>query len=533
MTDGIPKIGPIEIKKGEGITYALKRIAQENKAIFSDGKITAKEWDKTLDALIEIQNDRKANNQKSIFGGGTDKTKAGWHNSFVVNPGDKIEFTEEELTKIFNSMGVSFSKTEKTEKPQPPVQPVAPNPPVEEKNSTEGITQEQRTDENGAAYTADIKDGQEVKRTYKRGDGTLSKVYEYQDGREVKYTDYADDGETVNRTSETEYDSSGNKAKETWKRGDGTVSSVYEYQDGREVKYTVYAADGETVNRTCETEYDSSDNKAKETWKRGDGTVSSVYEYQDGREVKYTVYAADGETVNRTCETEYDSSDNKAKETWKRGDGTVSSVYEYQDGREVKYTVYAADGETVNRTCETEYDSSDNKAKETWKRGDGTLSSVYEYQDDKVVKKIDYAADGRTAQRIIENEQVKMVRISSKTANDSTVSYEYNFDENGVCNQSGLADDLKKQISGPSLNSNTIALLKRITPENVVKVLTSYQATAGQSLQDAINEEWGLGKEEIDEYINKALEKRKQDLGAPADISFEDLIKLDYKKHGD
>ncbi len=483
MTDGIPKIGPIEIKKGEGITYALKRIAQENKAIFSDGKITAKEWDKTLDALIEIQNDRKANNQKSIFGGGTDKTKAGWHNSFVVNPGDKIEFTEEELTKIFNSMGVSFSKTEKTEKPQPPVQPVAPNPPVEEKNSTEGITQEQRTDENGAAYTADIKDGQEVKRTYKRGDGTLSKVYEYQDGREVKYTDYADDGETVNRTSETEYDSSGNKAKETWKRGDGTVSSVYEYQDGREVKYTVYAADGETVNRTCETEYDSSDNKAKETWKRGDGTVSSVYEYQDGREVKYTVYAADGETVNRTCETEYDSSDNKAKETWKRGDGT--------------------------------------------------LSSVYEYQDDKVVKKIDYAADGRTAQRIIENEQVKMVRISSKTANDSTVSYEYNFDENGVCNQSGLADDLKKQISGPSLNSNTIALLKRITPENVVKVLTSYQATAGQSLQDAINEEWGLGKEEIDEYINKALEKRKQDLGAPADISFEDLIKLDYKKHGD
>ena len=383
MTDGIPKIGPIEIKKGEGITYALKRIAQENKAIFSDGKITAKEWDKTLDALIEIQNDRKANNQKSIFGGGTDKTKAGWHNSFVVNPGDKIEFTEEELTKIFNSMGVSFSKTEKTEKPQPPVQPVAPNPPVEEKNSTEGITQEQRTDENGAAYTADIKDGQEVKRTYKRGDGT------------------------------------------------------------------------------------------------------------------------------------------------------VSSVYEYQDGREVKYTVYAADGETVNSTCETEYDSSDNKAKETWKRGNGTLSSVHEYQDDKVVKKIDYAVDGKTAQRIIENEQVKMVRISSKTANDSTVSYEYNFDENGVCNQSGLADDLKKQISGPSLNSNTIALLKRITPENVVKVLTSYQATAGQSLQDAINEEWGLGEEEIEEYINKALEKRKQDLGAPADISFEDLIKLDYKKHGD
>ena len=433
MTDGIPKIGPIEIKKGEGITYALKRIAQENKAIFSDGKITAKEWDKTLDALIEIQNDRKANNQKSIFGGGTDKTKAGWHNSFVVNPGDKIEFTEEELTKIFNSMGVSFSKTEKTEKPQPPVQPVAPNPPVEEKNSTEGITQEQRTDENGAAYTADIKDGQEVKRTYKRGDGTVSRVYEYQDGREVKYTDYADDGETV----------------------------------------------------------------------------------------------------DSTCETEYDSSGEIAKETWKRGDGTLSSVYEYQDGREVKYTDYADDGETVNRTRESEYDGSGSKTKETRKRGDGTISSVHEYQDDKVVKKIDYAADGRTAQRIIENEQVKMVRISSKTANDSTVSYEYNFDENGVCNQSGLADDLKKQISGPSLNSNTIDLLKRITPENVVKVLTSYKATAGQSLQDAINEEWGLGEEEIEEYINKALEKRKQDLGAPADISFEDLIKLDYKKHGD
>ena len=249
--------------------------------------------------------------------------------------------------------------------------------------------------------------------------------------------------------------------------------------------------------------------------------------------MKYTGYAADGETVNSTCETEYDSSDNKAKATWKRGDGTVSSVYEYQDGKEVKYTSYAEDGETVNRTRESEYDGSGSKTKETRKCGDGTISSVHDFKEGKEVKKIDYAADGRTAQRIIENEQVKMVRISSKTANDSTVSYEYNFDENGVCNQSGLADDLKKQISGPSLNSNTIDLLKRITPENVVKVLTSYKATAGQSLQDAINEEWGLGEEEIEEYINKALEKRKQDLGAPADISFEDLIKLDYKKHGD
>lgn len=106
----------IIIKKNKGITHALRDLVKENpNSILSDGKITAKEWNAVLDKLIDINHARKANNQKPIFTGGTDKSRAGWHSSFVVHPNQKIEFTPEEMSALYSAMGVTLKSIENSE----------------------------------------------------------------------------------------------------------------------------------------------------------------------------------------------------------------------------------------------------------------------------------------------------------------------------------------------------------------------------------------------------------------------------------
>ncbi len=106
----------VVIKKNKGITHALRDLVKENpNSILSDGKITAKEWNAVLDTLIDINNSRKANNQKPIFTGGTDKSRAGWHSSFVVHPNQKIEFTAKEMSALYSAMGVTLKSSENSE----------------------------------------------------------------------------------------------------------------------------------------------------------------------------------------------------------------------------------------------------------------------------------------------------------------------------------------------------------------------------------------------------------------------------------
>ena len=106
----------IVIEKDKGLTHALRDLVKKNpNSILSDGKITAKEWNAVLDKLIDINNARKANNQKPIFTGGTDKSRAGWHSSFVVHPNQKIEFTPEEMSALYSAMGVTLKSIENSE----------------------------------------------------------------------------------------------------------------------------------------------------------------------------------------------------------------------------------------------------------------------------------------------------------------------------------------------------------------------------------------------------------------------------------
>ena len=103
----------IVISKPYGITHALKKLVEENPyATMSDGKITLSQWQKTLETLDKIQEERLKNNQAPIFRGGNDKTSNGWKTSYIVYPDQNIEFTQEEMTSLYQSMGVQINEPE-------------------------------------------------------------------------------------------------------------------------------------------------------------------------------------------------------------------------------------------------------------------------------------------------------------------------------------------------------------------------------------------------------------------------------------
>ena len=158
-------------------------------------------------------------------------------------------------------------------------------------------------------------------------------------------------------------------------------------------------------------------------------------------------------------------------------------------------------------------------------------------KDGNLTKETYYKADGKTPDKIVENGVLRLTHIKSKNSDGIERDYKYEFDENGVCTKSVLADSLHHIISGPTLNRDTIALLEYINPENVIKVLTSYEAVAGQSLVQALKEEWFMGEEPIQKHIYENLSKRLEQLGIKDEtIDFSNpefvakLAKLDNEK---
>ena len=99
-------------EEGMGLTQALKKFIEENPNSIledDDGKITLKEWNATMDKLIAINEKRLAEDKESIFTGGTDKTKAGWQNSFIVHKDAEIVFSEAEMVELFGAMGLKLN----------------------------------------------------------------------------------------------------------------------------------------------------------------------------------------------------------------------------------------------------------------------------------------------------------------------------------------------------------------------------------------------------------------------------------------
>ena len=216
MSENVPSINAmtIKIKKDKGITHALKDVVdnliKQKKAELTDGKITLQEWNAVMDKLIELQNNRKAQGKASIFGGGTDKTNSGWHNSFVVHPDQEISFTAEETAQIYEAMGVVIKNTNapaaNQNAPENPNAPAQPNAPENPNASQETPGPNGTTIKNGEYFAAD---------------GTKL-APEYARGTEIQFVD-----ENGNKTASVRVWEGGEKV--TYRDVDGKIISIKEF----------------------------------------------------------------------------------------------------------------------------------------------------------------------------------------------------------------------------------------------------------------------------------------------------------------
>ena len=467
-----------------------------------------------------------------------------------TTPVDSTETVETPAAKAPEKPAETPKAEEKPETTTPtptaagtPQERLAANPYVKATEPPEGITAKQGKDagNNDCEIWTD-KDGREVKRIYEKGDADneYCVVTEYDNnGKKTAELETKTGSDSDKLDLERQYDENGKFVKQTRYNNDGTLWWVEEYNaDEKLVKEAVYNADGKTVDYTNTYKYNE-DGSYTKTRTRGDDTLSYVREKDNkDRTTKYTEYKEDGKTVNYTETYKYNE-DGSYTKTRTRGNNTAEWTKEFDKDRNVtKETYYKADGKTVDFTDTYTYDDKDGSKTITSTRGDGTVAYIGEYdKDGNKPKETYYKEDGKTVDRLVENGVLRLTHIKSKNSDGIERDYKFEFDENGVCTKSVLADSLYNQISGPSLNSNTIALLEYINPENVIKVLTSYEAVAGQSLVQALQEEWFMGEEPIKKYIEANLEKRLEQLGIKDEkIDFSNpefvakLAKLDNEK---
>ncbi len=77
-----------------------------------------------------------------------------------------------------------------------------------------------------------------------------------------------------------------------------------------------------------------------------------------------------------------------------------------------------------------------------------------------------------------------------------------------------LAQEIKAQIDGPSVNQRTIDRLRKINAENVLEVLEEYdRISPKETLASAIDNEWRLDYKTVQDYICKWLKQRAESLG--------------------
>lgn len=89
----------LRIERKDGITQALKRLVEE-----AGDKVKNSVWNDTINKLEEINAQRQAENDNSIFSGGTQRSD--WPHNFVVHEGN-IEFTKDEMSALCEVMQIS------------------------------------------------------------------------------------------------------------------------------------------------------------------------------------------------------------------------------------------------------------------------------------------------------------------------------------------------------------------------------------------------------------------------------------------
>ena len=317
----------------------------------------------------------------------------------------------------------------------------------------------------------------------------------------------------------------------------GIDCHIIKNKDDKELK-RIYNK-GEEDEYSVTVEYDNNGKKTKEIETHCGNTKTDIIRYYkpNGKLEKVEDYIEDGKTICSTENYKYNE-DGSYTQIYKNGDGKTTGIDQYdKNNRLLKATYYKYDSTTIDYTQEYQYNE-DGSYTNTIKNGDGITSSITQYdKNKKLLKTTYYKNDGKTPDKIIENGIVRLQHIKNKDADGKVVEHKYEFDENGVCIKSSLAQELYNQINPASLNSKTIKKLKQLNSQNIIKVLTAYQKLAGKTLQQAIEEEWGSGIDVMRKLVNDALNARLKELGLdPAKGNINDpkqlaeLAKLDNKK---
>ena len=271
--------------KEQGLTYIFLEQAKKQAGFDANQKI---DWTKVMSVFDEIQKEEQAEGQ-SLFHGGTDKTRAGWGNSYQIWKGDRIQLSDEQMNRIYSAMGLDLSATTPTTASPlaaPPAQDQNPPAKGDDLSSTQiplgiqfllpykskagqKIPNEDGTiysyDENG--YISEVLDekGREIKSIIRRADGSVRSFIdqEYDDkGKVVRYINREPDG-TITFYCDEEYDENGNETRFIMRKADGSILTytdcIYD-ENGRVIREITRDSDG-AISSYQDYKYDENGNK--------------------------------------------------------------------------------------------------------------------------------------------------------------------------------------------------------------------------------------------------------------------------------
>ncbi len=282
-----PSTTKLTIKKNQGITQALfdlvKQMKSEGKAEISDGKITAQEWNQTINKIAELQRMREEIGGQKIYSGGSDRKD--YHGSFIVHPNQEIEFTAEEMNALYEAMGVTIKSNAPAAPPAPaapaappaptapaapaapaaPPAPVAPAAPETPQVSSDNIPQDDANppkainlSKSSLTNIEQTKDMSNCGKSMVK-DSASGNSYNYDEAGYVTHT-YDENGnctrriarvfgETVDFYFDYEYDKDGNRTREITRNADGKVKNYTDFEPDKDGIMTgvTHNADG-TVN---------------------------------------------------------------------------------------------------------------------------------------------------------------------------------------------------------------------------------------------------------------------------------------------
>ncbi len=247
------------------------------------------------------------------------------------------------------------------------------------------------------------------KETVHSDSGNVKEVYFYDsDGVNIKSQFYSSiSGKYVlDQSAEFEYAPNGQNLKSTYYRGDGTLFQTHEYdENGHIVKNTYYDSDGNTEKYILYL-YGENSKKTSETCYGPLGNILSCYLYKEnGDKLKLINYSEDG---SPSLVYEYGDSGNIKKIENYGENGILSSFEEFdEDGNKVRYTsynddrtflVYDGNYNIVEGVCYT-YHASGEFVKQEYLSGKVISKAVYD-ENSKISSLVRYDDRGDTIEEI-------------------------------------------------------------------------------------------------------------------------------------